>query len=163
MTGGGLIERCSADRLASADTLLAVGQARTALADTPGSLFAAKCEALQAEQQYAELLEQLVQHFDLLFTKDPDRGTPRRRRLCRVLQQRFCFEVALRRPDAHVRATCSGRRLLRKHCVPPGAARGCHRPGCGRCGSGRCREGPHGQGAQRPLVLGDAMFLLLHS
>ncbi len=59
-------------------------QARTALADTPGSLFSAKCEALQAEQQYAELLEQLVQHFDLLFSKDQERGAPHRLRLCRV-------------------------------------------------------------------------------
>lgn len=50
-------------------------QARTALADTPGSLFVTKCEALLAEQQYAELLDELVKHFDLLFSKDPDRGT----------------------------------------------------------------------------------------
>ncbi len=80
MTDGGLIaKRCAG----SADTLPAVRQARTALADTPGSLFSAKCEALQAEQQYAELLEQLVQHFDLLFSKDTERGAQHRSRCCR--------------------------------------------------------------------------------
>ncbi|KAK9831893.1 hypothetical protein WJX81_006639 [Elliptochloris bilobata] len=54
--------------------LLNEGQVRTALADTPGSLFVTKCESLLAEQHFAELLTALVQHFDLLFSKDTDRG-----------------------------------------------------------------------------------------
>ena len=52
-------------------------QVRTALADTPGSLFVTQCEALLAEQQFSELLTALVQHFELLFSKDTDRGAAR--------------------------------------------------------------------------------------
>ena len=91
VTYGGLIATRCAE---SAETLLAVRQARTALADTPGSLFAAKCEALQSEQKYAELLEQLVQHFDLLFSKDSERGAPHRSRLCRCWEKSCGSECA---------------------------------------------------------------------
>ncbi len=54
--------------------LLATDQERTALADTPGSRFTAKCEALIAEVNFGELLSEFTAHIDLLFKKVTDKG-----------------------------------------------------------------------------------------
>ena len=49
-------------------------QERTALADTPGSRFTSKCEALIAEVDFGELLSEFTAHIDLLFKKITDKG-----------------------------------------------------------------------------------------
>lgn len=49
--------------------LLNEGQARTALAETPGSRFTQESEAALAEQRFGDLLNLLVPHFDVLFEK----------------------------------------------------------------------------------------------
>ncbi len=52
-------------------------QERTALADTPGSQFTSKCEALIAEVNFGELLSEFTAHIDLLFKKVTDKGANR--------------------------------------------------------------------------------------
>ncbi|DBB15616.1 TPA: hypothetical protein ACH3X3_003828 [Trebouxia sp. C0006] len=49
--------------------LLNEGQARTALAETPGSKFTQDSEAALAEGRFGDLLNLLVPHFDVLFQK----------------------------------------------------------------------------------------------
>lgn len=50
-------------------------QARTALAETPGSRFIQESEAALAEQRFGDLLNRLVPHFDVLFEKTSGSGT----------------------------------------------------------------------------------------
>ena len=47
-------------------------QERTALADTPGSLFITEAESFLAESRYLELLDTLVGKLDTLFSKASD-------------------------------------------------------------------------------------------
>lgn len=49
-------------------------QARTALAETPGSRFIQESEAALAEQRFGDLLNLLVPHFDVLFEKTNGSG-----------------------------------------------------------------------------------------
>ena len=49
-------------------------QARTALADTPGSRFTQDSEAALAEGRFGDLLTLLVPHFDVLFQKTSGTG-----------------------------------------------------------------------------------------
>ena len=49
-------------------------QARTALADTPGSRFTQESEAALAEGRFGDLLNLLVPHFDVLFQKTSGTG-----------------------------------------------------------------------------------------
>ena len=44
-------------------------QVRTALADTPGSRLGSDCEALLAQDRFVELLEKLLPHIDVLYSK----------------------------------------------------------------------------------------------
>lgn len=50
-------------------SLLDEGQVKTALADTPGSLFLADCTNLANEFRYDELIKRLSSHLDLVFSK----------------------------------------------------------------------------------------------
>ncbi|CAL8466885.1 g6421 [Coccomyxa elongata] len=54
--------------------LLAEGQTYTALADTPGTNFSTKCEALLAAGEYSKLLDQFVAQIELLFNKISDKA-----------------------------------------------------------------------------------------
>ena len=47
-------------------------QVRTALADTPGSVFFANCEAVFTEARFEELLNIFIEKFSLLFSKATD-------------------------------------------------------------------------------------------
>ena len=49
-------------------------QARTALAETPGSRFIQESEAALAEQRFGDLLNLLVPHFNILFEKTNGSG-----------------------------------------------------------------------------------------
>jgi hypothetical protein len=49
-------------------------QERTALADTPGSTFTRKCEALLVEGSFGELLSEFAAQVDLLLRKVTDKG-----------------------------------------------------------------------------------------
>lgn len=54
-------------------SLLDEGQAKTALADTPGSVFVQKCIAAANEGRWDELIKQLSAHLDLVFAKCSDK------------------------------------------------------------------------------------------
>ncbi len=81
--------------LKASELVTCVRQVRTALADTPGLLYVTKCESLLAEQQFAELLDELVKHFDLLFSKDSDRGAALLHVYCTCIRCKRCFAVNL--------------------------------------------------------------------
>ena len=49
-------------------------QERTALADTPGSVFTRKCEALLVEGSFGEVLNEFAEQVDVLFKKVTDKG-----------------------------------------------------------------------------------------
>ncbi|WIA18483.1 hypothetical protein OEZ85_009938 [Tetradesmus obliquus] len=54
-------------------SLLDEGQAKTALADTPGSLFLQEAAKLAADGRYDELIKKLSAHLDLVFAKCSDK------------------------------------------------------------------------------------------
>ncbi len=49
-------------------------QNRTALANTPGSLFFKECEEAFAKGDFLTILNRFVEQADVLFTKIPDKG-----------------------------------------------------------------------------------------
>jgi hypothetical protein len=49
-------------------------QAKTALADTPGSLFLQDCAKLANDGRYDELVKRLSAHLDLVFAKCSEKG-----------------------------------------------------------------------------------------
>lgn len=57
-----------------AEAYLSVLQNRTALANTPGSLFFKQCEAASAKGDLLALLDRFVEQTDVLFTKIPEKG-----------------------------------------------------------------------------------------
>ena len=57
-----------------AEGLLSVLQNRTALANTPGSLFYKECEAASAKGDFLALLDRFVEQTDVLFSKIPEKG-----------------------------------------------------------------------------------------
>jgi hypothetical protein len=51
-----------------------MAQAKTALAETPGSRFLADCENLVRENKFDELINRLSSHLDVIFAKASEKG-----------------------------------------------------------------------------------------
>jgi hypothetical protein len=51
-------------------------QGKTALADTPGSIFLAECTRLAGELAYDELIKKLASQLDVVFAQSSEKGAP---------------------------------------------------------------------------------------
>ena len=74
MQSGSAVSRAQPDILSYVVKLCFRMQNRTALANTPGSLFFKECEEVFAKGDFLTLLKKFVEQTDVLFTKITDKG-----------------------------------------------------------------------------------------